>query len=197
MTEQTFHFRLRRHRRKLTWSSLLIFVLVLAYFIATDPKLRQTVITAQPGLLPVVHVEDGDTITVREPDGHNEIIRLLGVDTPETVKPNTPVQCGGKAASDHTKAVMTGASVRLAPDPEDSDRDKYGRLLRYVYLPDGTLYNAELIRDGYGFAYTIFPITKLDDFKAIEADARANNRGLWGTCNSTVVDGVEQTTTAK
>lgn len=197
MTEQRFHLRFRRHRRKLTWSSLLLTIAAAIIVVATQPNLRQTIIQAQPGLLPVVHVNDGDTIIVREPDGHEETVRLLGVDTPEVKDPRKPVQCFGEAASARTKQVMNGASVRLAPDPQDSDRDKYGRLLRYVYLPDGTLYNAELIKDGYGFAYTVFPIAKLDEFVALEADARDHNRGLWGGCNTTHVDQVEQTTGVK
>ncbi len=147
----------------------------------------------QPGLYPVVRVNDGDTIVVKTPAG-NESVRLLGVDTPEVKDPRKPVQCFGEAASAHTKQALNGASVRLEPDPTNTDRDKYGRLLRYVYLPDGTLYNAALIRDGYGFAYTVFPITKLEEFRALEADARANSRGLWAGCHINDTNKVKQTT---
>lgn len=147
----------------------------------------------QPGLYPVTHVNDGDTIKVRQPDGKEETVRFLGVDTPEVKDPRKPVQCFGQAASAHTHARLDGQSVRLAPDPDDTDRDKYGRLLRYVYLPDGTLYNAELIRDGYAFAYTVFPITKLEEFRQLEAEARAANRGLWAGCTVNESSQIKQT----
>jgi endonuclease YncB( thermonuclease family) len=170
---------LRPHRRHANWLGTLISVAIIVIIILGQlHKLPQPVINAQPGLYPVVHVDDGDTIIVSEN---------------ETVKPNTPVQCGGKAASDHTKSVMTGASVRLAPDPEDSDIDKYGRQLRYVYLPDGTLYNEQLVQQGYGFAYTIFPFAKLDQFKADQAAAKAANRGIWGSCNVNASSDILQT----
>jgi DNA-3-methyladenine glycosylase len=97
----------------------------------------------------------------------------------------------------HTKELLEGKNVRLEPDPTDSDRDKYHRLLRYVYLPDSTLINAALIRDGYAFAYTVFPLTKLDDFRALEAEARQNNRGLWAGCNIDESQQIKQTTGSK
>ncbi|HSX01043.1 MAG TPA: thermonuclease family protein [Candidatus Saccharimonas sp.] len=192
----------RRLRRLLTLLATLIVLTIAAAQTTELPSsspshssspLGRAVSSLQPGLYPVVHINDGDTIIVRLPDGHEETVRLLGVDTPEVKDPRKPVQCFGEAASAHTKARLTGAAVRLEPDPEDTDRDKYGRLLRYVYLPDGTLYNAELIRDGYGFAYTVFPITKLDDFRALEADARSHNRGLWAGCNIDSSSEIKQT----
>lgn len=147
---------------------------------------------AQPGLYPVAHVTDGDTIIVRTPTGE-EIVRMIGVDTPEVKDPRKPVQCFGEAASAHSKKVLTGAKVRLEPDPTDNDRDKYGRLLRYIYLPDGTLYNAALIRDGYAFAYTVFPLVKLDEFRALEKQARAANLGLWAACSINESTAIKQT----
>ena len=168
-------------------------VITIIEILSAKHLLPTPVLQIQPGLLPVVHVEDGDTITVQEPDGSKKVIRLIGVDTPESVKPNTPVQCGAESASMHTKAVMTGAKVRLAPDPDDADTDKYGRLLRYVYLEDGTLYNEQLIQQGYGFAYVVFNFSKLDQFKADEAQAKASNLGLWATCNINSSDLIKQT----
>jgi micrococcal nuclease len=160
-------------------------------------EFTETIQQHQPGLYPVVHINDGDTIIVRMPDGSQETVRLLGVDTPETKDPRKPVQCFGQAASDHTKQRLAGQSVRLEPDPGDTDRDKYNRLLRYVYLPDGTLYNAELIRDGYAFAYTVFPLERLDEFRALETDAREHNRGLWAGCTIDESTRVKQTTSTK
>jgi micrococcal nuclease len=153
---------------------------------------QKTIQEAQPGLARVTKVVDGDTINVKIGD-RDETIRFLGIDTPETHDPRKPVQCFGEAAAAHTKQLLSGKSVRLEPDPTNSDRDKYRRLLRYVYLPDGTLVNARLIQDGYAFAYTIFPLTKLDEFRALEIEARNANRGLWGGCNVDEASDIKQT----
>jgi micrococcal nuclease len=71
-------------------------------------------------------------------------------------------------------------AIAIEPDPQNADRDKYNRLLRYVYLPDGRLLNAEIIAQGYGHAYTRFPFAKMEEFRALEREARKNGRGLWG-----------------
>jgi len=110
----------------------------------TSPAVQSgasTIENSQPGLVPVLHDVDGDTIVVKI-SGREETVRFIGADTPETHDPRKPVQCFGQAAAEHTKSLLGGKSVRLAADPQDSNRDKYGRLLRYVYLPDGTLVNA-------------------------------------------------------
>src|ERR1700712_372635 len=97
------------------------------------------VTTSQPGMYTIDHFVDGDTIVVNM-NGSVETIRFIGIDTPETHKPNTPVQCYGPEAAAHTKDVISKfGKVRLQADPMDTNRDRYGRLLRYVYLPDGTL----------------------------------------------------------
>jgi micrococcal nuclease len=163
------------------------------------PKLSipGVVAAAQPGLYKVIHVDDGDTIIVATPTG-DETVRFIGADTPEVKDPRKPVQCFGEAASAHTKSLLGhGESVRLAPDPDDTDRDKYGRLLRYVYLADGTLLNAELIRDGWAFAYVVFPFSKLDEFRGLEVAAHTANRGLWAACNINSADLIKQTAGAK
>ena len=188
----------RIRRRTATVSSLLLAIILALITAYNNPDIRKVVVESQPGMYTVTHVNDGDTIIVKQGDGGEETVRFLGVDTPEVKDPRKPVQCFGEAASAHTKAVIAvGSGVRLAPDPQDTDRDKYGRLLRYVYLPDGTLYNAQLIKDGFGFAYTVFPLTKLAEFKALEADARANNRGLWAGCNINESSKIKQTTSNK
>src|SRR5690606_21115102 len=105
----------------------------------------------QPGMYHVLRAEDGDTITIAM-EGREERVRLIGVDTPETQDPRKPVQCFGRAASEFTKNVVTNKSVRLEADPENTNRDRYNRLLRYVYVDD-VLLNAEIIKQGYGFAY--------------------------------------------
>ncbi|HUC86716.1 MAG TPA: thermonuclease family protein [Candidatus Saccharimonadales bacterium] len=147
---------------------------------------------SQPGYYPVTHVTDGDTIDVKIA-GKTEIVRLLGMDTPETHDPRKAVQCYGEIAAAETRKLVGGKQVRLAGDSEDSDRDKYHRLLRYVYLPDGTFVNQYLTEQGYAFAYTIFPISKLDQFRAWEAEARAAGRGLWSNCQVHLDGHIEQT----
>ena len=126
----------------------------------------------------VTRVVDGDTLVVSIA-GEEERVRLIGVDTPETVHPQKPVEYFGKEASVFTKLMAEGRTVRLEGDPQNFDRDKYRRLLRYVYLPDGRLLNAEIIRQGYGFAYTRFPFSKMEEFRVLERDAREAGRGLW------------------
>lgn len=135
-----------------------------------------------PGTYAVDSFEDGDTITV-DMNGTEERIRMIGVDTPETQDPRVPVQCFGKAASEFTLKLIGENPVRLEADPTNTNRDRYNRLLRYVYLPDGRLVNAEIIKAGYGFAYTLFPFEKLEEFRAYEAQAREQNLGLWGACD--------------
>jgi micrococcal nuclease len=150
----------------------------------------------QPGLYEVTRFSDGDTITV-DMNGTPETIRMIGVDTPETHDPDTPVQCYGPAASAYTKNLIGEQRVRLEADPTNQNRDRYNRLLRYVYLPDGRLVEAEIIKNGYGFSYTQFPFTKTEEFEALEAEAKAADRGLWGNCTVTVEEsGREQTNPA-
>ena len=131
----------------------------------------------------VTRVVDGDTLVVSIA-GQEERVRLIGVDTPETVHPQKPVEYFGKEASAFTKRIAEGKTVRLEADPQNTDRDKYHRLLRYVYLPDGRLLNAEIIRQGYGFAYTRFPFRKMEEFRALEREPREANRGLWGEASA-------------
>ena len=134
-----------------------------------------------PGYYPVTNVVDGDTIDVNM-GGKTERIRLIGVDTPETKKPNAPVQCFGPQASDYTHKTLTGKSVRLEADPQDDNRDRYGRLLRYVYLQDGTLFDEALIQQGYGFAYVLFPFGKKAEFIKAQDAAQSAKVGLWAAC---------------
>jgi micrococcal nuclease len=130
----------------------------------------------------VVRAVDGDTVVVALPGGATERVRYIGVDTPETVKPNTPVQCFGKKASAENHHLVDGQAVRLVADAET--RDRYGRLLAYVYrTSDGLFVNAELVRRGYATPLTIAPnVHFADRFKALAAAARRAGRGLWNAC---------------
>lgn len=129
----------------------------------------------------VVRVVDGDTIVV----GPNEKVRLIGVDTPETVHPKRAVQCFGEEAKEFTRRMTKGQTVRLVSDQSNAmrrHRDKYGRTLAYVFLEDGTMLNAELIRRGYAHAYTRFPFRYIVEFRLMERRARSRGVGLWSSC---------------
>lgn len=140
---------------------------------------------AQPGFYKVAQFVDGDTIVV-DMNGAKETIRFIGVDTPETHDPRKAVQCFGVAAAAHTKELIGTNNVRLEVDTLNTNRDRYGRLLRYIYIPDGRLINAEIIKDGYGFAYTGFPFTKSDEFLNYQTTAREQSKGLWSSCTPAV-----------
>lgn len=146
----------------------------------------------QPGLYIVEEVDDGDTIVVSQ-GGKKETIRFIGIDTPETKDPRKPAQCFGLEATAKTKSLLEGTKVRLEPDTIGDNRDKYQRLLRYVYLPDGTFMNELLVQEGYAFAYTIFPFDKLDDFVAAQEQARADLKGLWTACEVNETKSIKQT----
>jgi len=132
-----------------------------------------------PVRAPVVRGVDGDTIVVRV-DGEEEDVRFIGVDTPESVKPDTPVQCYALAASHFTDREVKGRTVRLVFDRER--RDVYGRLLAYVYV-GGRFLNAELVRRGYARTLTIPPNDRFAGlFARLAREASADGRGLWGRC---------------
>jgi micrococcal nuclease len=134
----------------------------------------------------VISVTDGDTIKINF-NGKIETLRLIGMDTPETVDPRKPVQCFGKESSEKAKEILSGKKVRLEADPTQGDRDQYGRLLRFVFLEDGTFFNKKMIEDGFAHEYTFQskPYKYQAEFQDAENSARENNRGLWApdTCN--------------
>jgi micrococcal nuclease len=178
-------------RRQKAIISVIALLLTLSIYAAQDRGwlggAEQAAVSSQPGLYRVTQFVDGDTIAI-DMNGHTEKVRFIGVDTPETHKPNTPVQCYGPAASAYTKQQIGSQSVRLESDSLNTDRDRYDRLLRYVYLPDGTLLNKKLIENGYGFYYPYFPFSKKDEFAAAQTTAQASYKGLWGNCTPTQTD---------
>ncbi|MEA2477049.1 MAG: micrococcal nuclease [Actinomycetota bacterium] len=143
----------------------------------------------------VTRVVDGDTAIVKvtgriegpgaggAQPGRSYRVRFLGINTPESVKPDSPVECFGREASAATHALLTGVQVRMVKDVEETDA--YGRLLRYLYIGD-EMVNARLVANGYAQVFTYPPnVRHADLFVQLQQQARDNNRGLWSpnTCN--------------
>ncbi len=147
---------------------------------------------SQDKIYKVKRVVDGDTLLLT----NGERVRLIGVDTPEvhdsekldrdaqsTGRDIKTIKALGKKASAFTKSLVDKKEVRLEFDQANAHikhRDKYGRILAYVYLSDGTFVNAAIIKQGYGLAYTLFPFKYIEEFRRYEKKARENERGLWG-----------------
>ena len=150
--------------------------------ISRKPEISASIESTQSANLTntlVTKVTDGDTIEVNIKDVI-EKVRLIGVDTPETVDPRKPVQCFGKEASNKTTELLLGKKVQLEEDTTQGDRDKYGRLLRYVLLEDGTNVNKLLIQDGYAYEYTYnLPYKYQSEFKKAQVYASDKKQGLW------------------
>ena len=139
----------------------------------------------------VVHVVDGDTVDVRL-GARRERVRLIGVDAPEahdseklerdarrTHRSKAAIEAMGRRASEFTARRLQNEAVGLELDVER--RDRYGRLLAYLWLPDGTLFNADILHAGYAHVLTIPPnVRYASHFRAIEREARLAGRGLWG-----------------
>jgi len=138
----------------------------------------------------VQRVVDGDTFVLE----NGERVRMLGIDTPEKFQSSKldwdversgedkkTIQKLGELASEFTTNLINKKKVILVPEPNYEDKDRYGRLLRYVYLDDGTFVNKKIVEEGYANAYRRYKISKLDEFIKAENDARENKRGLWGS----------------
>ena len=181
--------------------ALIIAAFALGFYVGSSSKTPETNIQTAPAYqtpatttdiaddsehewYPVVKVIDGDTFTVAM-NGENVTVRLIGIDTPETVDPRKPVQCFGKEASEKAKRTLSGTSVRIETDPSQGELDKYGRLLAYAFLGSGINVAEYMIAEGYGHEYTYnLPYKYQTEFKAAEATAREQKRGLWAddTC---------------
>lgn len=147
-------------------AAAVVFLLALAAYYLLPPR-------PAPGSRYCARVIDGDTIVL---DG-GERVRMIGVDTPEKNDARPEVRRLAAVATEFTGRLCARQLVRLEYDFQRYDR--YGRTLAYVYREDGTFVNAEIVRQGYGFAYTRFPFRYLEDFRAYEREARAARRGLW------------------
>lgn len=163
-------------------------VLVVPHEATTTPDITQRATSSVSTNAFIVRAVDGDTL-VAKIDGETKEsrIRLLGINTPETVDPRKTVECFGHEASAHMHAMIDGKRVLLKGDPQADERDKYDRLLRNVFLEDGTDVNAAMVRDGYAYAYLSFPLSpeRKRELKRLQDDAQAAGRGLWSpeTCN--------------
>lgn len=159
-------------RRRLIPTLLLLLLLLLPFGCSGE----------EDNMFRVSRVVDGDTIVVLM-GGKEERVRLIGVDTPETKQPRNPVELYGPEASAFTREALEGKKVRLETDVQE--RDRYGRLLAYVYLEDGTFFNEELLRQGYAKILTVPPNVKYsEEFLNIQRQALEAGRGLWGAAQN-------------
>lgn len=171
---------------KLKSSTLWLLIFVSLFLIFVFFKYRFQIIQKQPiapETFQVVKVVDGDTIDVLM-NNKIERIRFIGMDAPETVDPAKPVECFGLEATNKAKELLENKKVKLENDPTQGERDKYNRLLRYVFLEDGTNISKKMIEDGFAREYT-----HLDnsyqyqiDFKSAANKAKSNHLGLWSAC---------------
>jgi micrococcal nuclease len=146
---------------------------------AVDTQTQNTDGSISPQEYLVVKAVDGDTIDIMA--GEQKVrVRLIGVDTPESVDSRQEVQCFARESSEYTNSVAKGEKIRLEKDLSQGEADKYGRLLAYVYLPNGEMLNRKLIANGYGMEYTYqAPYKYQKEFKSLEDFAKREGRGLW------------------
>lgn len=172
-------------KKRLTAGITILVLTLIAYIgnVLIPPKdSKSHTVPSESTTYVVTRVVDGDTIVVRGPQGEDRV-RLLGVDTPETVHPQQPVECFGKEASAYTTNTLTGINVLLETDPSQGIRDQHDRLLAYVFIQDtGILFNQQLIEDGYAYEYTYdTPYKYQRDFKQAEWNAKTQEQGLWAS----------------
>lgn len=159
-------------------------IILLCLYLFDPARTARPLPPAPPGLYNVLSYADGDTLTV-DMNGTEERIRFIGIDTPETKKHDAPAQCYADEAAAFMKKTVESKPVRLEADTVGDNRDRYDRLLRYVYTKDGTLLNKTIIEQGYGFAYTQFKFDRKEEFVQAQRSAFVEKRGLWGTCQIT------------
>jgi micrococcal nuclease len=167
--------------RRIAWQLAIISLVTIALLPISSPMAK-----ADPtplGSVQVQRVIDGDTLKV-DIAGTGETVRIIGIDTPETVHPNKAVECFGMEASNRLKGLLDDKAILLQPNPAE-DRDRYGRMLRYVEL-DGEDIGAGMIRDGYAHSYKQYPHPRLTIYNGLEQEARAARRGLWAACDSSL-----------
>ena len=156
-------------------------VLAVAVGMAPVAQAYPTMPQGIQGPYTAVKVVDGDTIHV-DANGQRLKIRMIGLDTPESVDPRKPVQCFGLEASAQAKTILGGQPVYLQTDPSQHSVDRFGRTLAYVWTESGRLFNLDMIADGFAHEFTYdLPYRYQQDFRAAENDARTQERGLWSS----------------
>ena len=159
-----------------------VIVLLLSFlFLMQQFLVRKPPVPSDGEWYTVVKVIDGDTIDV-EKDGLKERIRLVGIDTPESVSPFEPIECYGVEASEYTKSLVLGKKVQLLVDQKQGDEDQYARKLRYVFLEDQSHVNYQLVEQGFAHAYKKVSSDYTTLFLQAEKEARNAQRGGWGVC---------------
>lgn len=154
-----------------------------APIVASEPSIEVSSKTSAT----VIRVVDGDTVKV-DIDGVQETIRIIGINTPETVDPRKPVECFGQEASARAHALLDNQTVALEADSTQGEHDKYDRLLRYVFLSNGSDFGKQMISEGYAYEYTYStPYTHQQDYETAQSEAENAKRGLWAdnACNTT------------
>lgn len=130
----------------------------------------------------IIRFSDGDTLDV-DMNGKTETIRFLGIDTPETHHPDKGVQCFGPEASQKTEELLSSGRAKLASDSKAKNRDKYGRLLRYIYTEDGISVEETLLQQGYAFVFRGENFDQKQKYLSLESTAQQSKTGLWSACN--------------
>jgi len=166
--------------------NMLIFIAIVIWFTIENinTSLTKNEYSQKISEYEVIKVIDGDTVSINI-SGEKKTLRLIGVDTPETVHPNKPVECFGIEASNYTKELLSDEIISIEYDSSQGEVDKYGRTLVYIILPDGRNFNEVLIKEGYAYEYTYDNSYKYQkEFKDAEIYAKENELGLWkeGVC---------------
>lgn len=144
---------------------------------APRPEVKEII----SGVYQITRIIDGDTIEVKIKD-KQELVRLIGINTPEVDSPYTEEECFGPEASGYAKKLLDKKEVYLIPDSNGQDRDKYNRLLRYVFLANGLFVNAEILKNGFAYNYIYEPFEFMKQFDFWEKKAKESKIGLWGEC---------------
>jgi micrococcal nuclease len=153
----------------------LLGIIILSLFYSCNSRSDRDTLA---GYMPVTKIVDGDTFWVDDGSEKGLKIRLIGVNTPETVHPSKSVEFYGKEASEYVNRILSGEKVRLEYDVDRNDQ--YGRTLAYVFLSNGTFLNADLVKNGYAQVMTIPPNVKYAErFLELQRFARENKKGLW------------------
>jgi micrococcal nuclease len=166
----------------LSWFLFFIFLIFIFLFVREIFKNKISSNHIFSPSLKVVKIVDGDTIDILK-NNKIERIRLIGIDAPETVDPSKPVQCFGPESTDEIKKLLQNQKVKLENDPTQGEKDKYNRLLRYVFLENGTDINKKMIEGGFAYEYTYDkPYKYKVEYKQAEKSAKINHLGLWSVC---------------